>query len=134
MTSSPTLILLPEAANALIAQLDFAKEPLLPVLVMDHMSGDLLMQAWMNEESLFYTLTNGKGCYYSRSRQGLWIKGETSGHTQRVVRMRIDCDYDSIQMYVEQQGAACHTHRASCFYFEVQGDGSLKTMMNPIVS
>ena len=85
----------------------------------------------MNAEALHYTLTMGKACYYSRSRTGLWIKGETSGHTQRVVRMRTDCDYDSIQLYVEQQGAACHTYRASCFYFEVQEDGTLATMMEP---
>jgi phosphoribosyl-AMP cyclohydrolase len=79
-------------------------------------SGDVLMVAHMNDEALRKTIATGEAWYFSRSRQQLWRKGESSGHTQRVVEMRMDCDQDAIWIRVEQQGAACHTGRRSCFY------------------
>jgi phosphoribosyl-AMP cyclohydrolase len=83
-------------------------------------TGDVLMVAHMNEEALRKTIASGEAWYYSRSRRSLWRKGETSGHVQRVVEMRIDCDQDAIWIRVEQSGAACHTGRHSCFYRKVE--------------
>jgi phosphoribosyl-AMP cyclohydrolase len=82
----------------------------------DAASGDVLMVAHMNAQSLAKTIATGEAWYYSRSRQALWKKGETSGHTQRVVEMRIDCDQDAVWIKVEQVAGACHTGRHSCFY------------------
>jgi phosphoribosyl-AMP cyclohydrolase len=76
----------------------------------------------MNEEAIRRTIASGEAWYYSRSRKSLWRKGETSGHVQRVVEMRIDCDQDAIWIRVEQSGAACHTGRRSCFYRKVEAD------------
>lgn len=91
----------------------------------DAASGDVLMVAHMNEEALRRTVETGDAWYYSRSRNALWRKGETSGHAQRVVEMRIDCDQDAVWIRVEQGGgAACHTGRKSCFYRAVEKDGA----------
>jgi phosphoribosyl-AMP cyclohydrolase len=84
-------------------------------------SGEVLMVAHMNEEALRKTISSGQAWYFSRSRNSLWRKGETSGHGQRVVEMRIDCDQDAVWIRVEQTGAACHTGRRSCFYRKVRG-------------
>lgn len=90
----------------------------------DAASGDVLMVAFMNEEALRRTVETGEAWYYSRSRRKLWRKGESSGHTQRVVEMRTDCDQDAVWIRVEQTGAgACHTGRRSCFYRAVTSDG-----------
>ena len=87
-------------------------------------SGDVLMVAHMNEEALRKTIASGEAWYFSRSRNALWRKGETSGQTQRVVEMRMDCDQDAVWLRVEQQGGACHTGRRSCFYRRVDaGEG-----------
>ena len=86
-------------------------------VVTDSKSGDLLMVAHMNDEALRKTIAEGQAWYYSRSRKALWKKGETSGHIQRVIEMRVDCDQDVVWLKVDQQGAgACHTGRRSCFY------------------
>ena len=82
----------------------------------DAATGDVLMVAHMNDEALRKTIASGEAWYFSRSRNSLWRKGETSGHTQRVVEMRMDCDQDAVWIKVEQTGAACHTGRRSCFY------------------
>jgi phosphoribosyl-AMP cyclohydrolase len=82
-------------------------------------TGEVLMVAHMNEEALGKTIASGEAWYFSRSRNTLWRKGETSGHTQRVVEMRMDCDQDAVWIRVEQSGAACHTGRRSCFYRKV---------------
>jgi phosphoribosyl-AMP cyclohydrolase len=82
----------------------------------DAVSGDVLMVAHMNDEALAKTIATGQAWYFSRSRQVLWRKGETSGHTQRVVEMRVDCDQDAVWIKVEQVAGACHTGRRSCFY------------------
>ena len=94
---------------------------LITVVVTDAGSGDVLMVAHMNEEALRRTIADGEAWYYSRSRNALWKKGETSGHAQRVIEMRVDCDQDAIWLKVEQQGpGACHTGRRSCFYRSVR--------------
>jgi phosphoribosyl-AMP cyclohydrolase len=95
----------------------FDADGLVTCVVTDAKNGDLLMVAHMNEEALRRTIETGEAWYFSRSRKALWKKGESSGHTQRVVEMRVDCDQDAVWIKVEQQGAgACHTGRRSCFY------------------
>ena len=94
----------------------FDADGLIPAIAQQHDTGEVLMMAWMSPESVRIPLAEGRACYWSRSRQALWRKGETSGHTQRVVEMRMDCDQDAVWIKVEQTGAACHTGRHSCFY------------------
>jgi phosphoribosyl-AMP cyclohydrolase len=94
----------------------FAADGLVTCVATDAVSGDVLMVAHMNAEALGRTIATGEAWYFSRSRGALWKKGETSGHTQRVVEMRIDCDQDAVWIKVEQAGDACHTGRRSCFY------------------
>jgi phosphoribosyl-AMP cyclohydrolase len=95
----------------------FDADGLVTAVVTDAQSGDVLMVAHMNEEALRKTIASGEAWYYSRSRKALWKKGETSGHVQRVIELRVDCDQDALWLKVEQQGGgACHTGRRSCFY------------------
>jgi phosphoribosyl-AMP cyclohydrolase len=94
----------------------FDADGLVTCVATDAASGDVLMVAHMNAEALKKTITTGEAWYFSRSRRALWNKGETSGHSQRVVEMRIDCDQDAVWIKVEQAGGACHTGRRSCFY------------------
>ncbi len=103
---------------------------LLPAIAQDHASGRVLMMAWMNREAFEETSATGQACYYSRSRQALWRKGETSGHRQKVVRIQIDCDADCILLHVIQQGAACHEGYESCF-FRTLGNDSTATINEP---
>ncbi len=95
---------------------------LITAIAVDHQSGEILMVAHMNAAALARTLAEGVAVYWSRSRGALWRKGETSGHTQEVREVRIDCDQDAIVLRVEQTGAACHTGRRSCFYRRIEGD------------
>ena len=102
----------------------FDSAGLVTCVATDAANGDVLMVAHMNDEALRKTIATGEAWYFSRSRNALWRKGESSGHTQRVVEMRMDCDQDAIWIRVEQHGAACHTGRQSCFYRAVTaGDG-----------
>jgi len=101
----------------------FDAEGLVTAVATDAKSGDVLMVAHMNDEALRKTIASGEAWYFSRSRKALWRKGESSGHTQRVVEMRMDCDQDAVWIRVEQTGAACHTGRRSCFYRKVDPDG-----------
>ena len=94
----------------------FDADGLITAVATDAKSGEVLMVAHMNAQALAKTIASGEAWYYSRSRKALWKKGETSGHTQRVVEMRIDCDQDAVWIKVEQVAAACHTGRRSCFY------------------
>lgn len=94
----------------------FNADGLIAAIAQDADTGDVLMLAWMNEAALRATIDTERGTYWSRSRQALWIKGETSGHTQAVVEIRVDCDQDAVLLKVRQTGGACHTGRASCFY------------------
>lgn len=110
------------ALNEVLEQLAFNEQGLIPVITQDAKTKTMLMFAWMNIESLQQTLATKKMTYWSRSRQQLWVKGETSGHVQRVVSMSFDCDGDAILCQVEQQGAPCHTGRQSCFYLNVEAE------------
>lgn len=96
---------------------------LLPAIAQDSVSGQVLMLAWMNEEAYRETLATGRAVYYSRSRSRLWRKGEESGHVQKVVEVRVDCDADTILLKVTQTGAACHEGYASCFFRKINSDG-----------
>ena len=97
---------------------------LVPVVVQEVDSGQILMHAWMNRESLELTRKTGKATYWSRSRQSLWVKGESSGHFQVVKSIQIDCDYDTLLITVVQEGGiACHTGRHHCFFMTLDGDG-----------
>ena len=114
-------------------KLDFNKTGgLVPAIVQDFQSGEILMLAYMNSDAFNATLSTGKATYYSRSRQTLWVKGETSGNMQLIKEIRIDCDDDTVLLKVEQQGgAACHTGHRSCFFKKVE-DGFIRIMEEPI--
>ena len=103
-------------------QVKFNEQGLVPAVAQDRASGAVLMLAWMNRESIEQTLASGEVVYFSRSRQSLWRKGETSGNTQALGSMRFDCDADAILVAVDQIGPACHTQRTHCFYLAVRGD------------
>ncbi len=103
--------------NSLLEKLDFKKgNGLIPVVVQDAKTKQVLMQAYANRQAIEHTLKTGKGTYWSRSRNELWVKGETSGHTQKIVAVYTDCDYDSLLYIVEQTGPACHTGEYSCYF------------------
>ena len=104
---------------------------LIPAIAQQHDTGEVLMLAWMNAESIIETLRTRQVCYFSRSRNRLWRKGETSGHTQRLVDFRIDCDRDTILLLVDQKGAACHTGTRSCFFRAVRNE-ELTTIAAPL--
>jgi phosphoribosyl-ATP pyrophosphohydrolase/phosphoribosyl-AMP cyclohydrolase len=104
-----------------VTNLKFNEQGLIPAIAQDASSGEVLMMAWMNEESLKLTMDTGYATYYSRSRKELWKKGATSGHVQKVISMKYDCDGDTILMLVEQTGAACHTGNKSCFFNDIIG-------------
>lgn len=110
------------ALAALLDALPFDDQGLIAAIAQDAASREVLMLAWMDRTAIERTLTEGLVCYYSRSRATYWRKGETSGHVQRLVGMRFDCDGDAVLLTVEQTGPACHTNRPSCFYLEVAGD------------
>jgi len=114
-------------------KLDFNKTGgLVPAIVQDFQTGEILMLAYMNPDAFNATLSTGKATYYSRSRQTLWVKGETSGNIQLIKEIRIDCDDDTVLLKVEQLGgAACHTGHRSCFFKKVE-DGSIRIMGEPI--
>ena len=114
-------------------KLEFNKtDGLVPAIVQDFQTGEILMLAYMNPEAFNATLSTGKATYYSRSRQSLWVKGETSGNMQLIKEIRIDCDDDTVLLKVEQLGgAACHTGHRSCFFKKVE-DGSIRIMGEPI--
>jgi phosphoribosyl-AMP cyclohydrolase len=101
--------------------LKFDAKGLIPAIAQDHATGEVLMMAWMNAESILRTLQTGQVTYWSRSRQAFWAKGETSGHVQKLVEFRVDCDRDCLLLKVDQTGPACHTNRRSCFYTLVDG-------------
>ena len=100
----------------------FDAEGLVPAIAQQHDSGEVLMMAWMNAEAVSETLKTGQVCYYSRSRQKLWRKGESSGQTQTLVDFRMDCDGDTLLLQVAQKGVACHTGRHNCFFNAIRDD------------
>jgi phosphoribosyl-AMP cyclohydrolase / phosphoribosyl-ATP pyrophosphohydrolase len=102
-----------------IKKLKFDQNGLIPAIAQDEKTGEVLMMAFMNEESLKLTISSGFATYYSRSRKSLWKKGDTSGHFQEVVSLTTDCDFDCILMKVKQTGVACHTGKMSCFFNKI---------------
>lgn len=100
----------------LLRSVRFNADGLVPVIAQQYDTGEVLMMAWANETALKETLQTRRMCYFSRSRQQLWRKGETSGHTQKLIEIRIDCDGDTLLALIDQTGAACHTNNRSCFY------------------
>jgi len=107
--------------EALLAAIAFDERGLVPAVAQQHDSGEVLMVAWMNRESIGETLATGQVCYWSRSRGRLWRKGETSGHRQRLVELLVDCDGDTLLLKVDQEGPACHTGRRACFFRRLRG-------------
>ena len=104
---------------------------LVPAIVQDYLDGAVLMMAWMNADTVAETLATGRVCYWSRSRAAFWRKGDTSGHVQHLVDLRVDCDRDCLLLLVDQTGPACHTNRRSCFYTAVR-DGEEQAIADPI--
>jgi phosphoribosyl-AMP cyclohydrolase len=102
------------------ASLRYDHRGLIPAVAQQHDTGDVLMMAWMNAEAVARTLAEGRVVYWSRSRRAFWRKGDTSGHVQRLVEMRVDCDADCLLLLVDQTGPACHTGRRSCFFTAVR--------------
>jgi phosphoribosyl-AMP cyclohydrolase len=112
----------PDTTARFLAALRFDAAGLLPCIAQQHDSGEVLMMAWMNAEAVAETLATGRVCYFSRSRGGLWRKGESSGQVQRLVDLRIDCDGDTLLALVDQTGVACHTGRRNCFFRAIRDD------------
>ncbi len=113
------------------ASLTFDAAGLIPAIAQDAATGEVLMLAWMNAAAVARTLETGRVTYWSRSRQAFWVKGETSGHVQRLVELRVDCDRDCLLALVEQEGPACHTNRRSCFYTALR-DGTEVEILTPM--
>jgi phosphoribosyl-AMP cyclohydrolase len=113
------------------ASLKYDAAGLIPCIAQDHATGEVLMMAWMNAASIARTLDTGKVTYWSRSRAAFWVKGETSGHLQHLVELRIDCDRDCLLALVDQTGPACHTNRRSCFYTALR-DGQEVILSQPL--
>jgi phosphoribosyl-AMP cyclohydrolase len=111
--------------NTLLDTLKFDDRGLIPAIIQDDRNGDILMLAYMNRESLRRTLETGQTCYWSRSRKEFWVKGATSGNTQKVKEIRFDCDADTLLIKVDQKGVACHTGKRSCFFNIIGKDSSM---------
>ena len=105
--------------------LQFTADGLIPAIAQQFDTGEVLMMAWMNKNSLAETLATGRVCYWSRSRRSLWRKGDTSGHIQKLIELRYDCDADTILVLVDQSGAACHEGTRSCFTRRIEKDGNI---------
>lgn len=118
------------ASSEILDEIKFNADGLIMAIAQQHDTGEVLMAAWMNADALQETLEKGQVCYWSRSRGKLWRKGESSGQTQKLVEMRLDCDADCILLLVDQTGVACHTGRHNCFYRAVR-DGTLVTIAEP---
>ena len=113
----------PDWVNALT----WTDDGLIPVISQDHKTGRILMMAWMNRDALVKTIETGNAHYWSRSRKKMWMKGESSGHTQKVLEIRTDCDSDVIMLTIEQSGLACHTGRETCFYLKLENNQWVST-------
>jgi phosphoribosyl-AMP cyclohydrolase len=119
--------------NTLLEKLTFNEDGLIPAIAQQHDTGEVLMMAWMNADSIAESLKTGQVCYLSRSRGKFWRKGETSGQTQKLVELRLDCDGDTLLLLVDQKGAACHTGRRNCFFTAWRGD-ALAEIAAPLIS
>lgn len=121
------------STDTILAAIRFDAQGLVPAIAQQHDTGEVLMLAWMNREAVTETLATRRVCYFSRSRNALWRKGETSGQTQHLRELRVDCDGDTLLLQVDQDGVACHTGRRSCF-FRAARDGKLVEIADPLVS
>jgi len=122
-----------DAIERALAEIKFDADGLVPAIAQQHDTGEILMVAWMDREAVRITLTEGRVCYWSRSRQALWRKGETSNQVQTLKEFRLDCDGDTVLLLVEQDGVACHTGRRNCF-FRAWRDGGWVEIAQPLVS
>jgi phosphoribosyl-AMP cyclohydrolase len=121
-------------ADKVLAEITFDSNGLVPAIAQQHDTGEVLMMAWMNADAVRETLATGRVCYFSRSRGKLWRKGESSGQTQHLKDLRVDCDGDTLLLLVHQEGVACHTGRRNCFFRATgRGDG-LQEIAAPLVS
>jgi phosphoribosyl-AMP cyclohydrolase len=120
-----------EIAAKVIAELTFDRDGLVAAIAQSAETGEVLMLAYMNADAVRETLESGRVCYWSRSRQALWRKGESSGHVQKLVELRYDCDSDALLLLVAQTGPACHTNRPNCFYRAVR-DGQVVLLSEPV--
>ena len=126
-----TPITYPQAAiDKMLAAIQFDAQGLVPAIAQQHDSGEVLMMAYMDRDAVAETMSTGRACYWSRSRKAPWRKGDTSGHIQQLVELRVDCDGDTLLVEVEQTGVACHTGRHNCFFRAIR-DGEL-TEIAPI--
>jgi phosphoribosyl-AMP cyclohydrolase len=112
-----------EALDEVLEAIAFNADGLVPAIAQQHDTGMVLMMAWMNRAAVAETMETGRVCYFSRSRDRLWRKGESSGQAQRLVELRVDCDGDALLLLVDQTGVACHTGRLSCFYRAARPEG-----------
>jgi phosphoribosyl-AMP cyclohydrolase len=119
--------------DAILDAIAFDERGLVPAVAQQHDTGEVLMFAWMNRAAVAETLATGQVCYFSRSRARLWRKGESSGQTQRLVELRLDCDGDALLLLVDQLGVACHTGRRDCF-FRAAREGVLEEIAAPLVA
>jgi phosphoribosyl-AMP cyclohydrolase len=122
-----------DAIDGALAEIRFDADGLVPAIAQQHDTGEILMVAWMNREAVRVTLVERRACYWSRSRRALWRKGETSGQTQALKEMRLDCDGDTVLLLVDQEGVACHTGRRNCF-FRAWRDGAWVEIAHPLVA
>ena len=122
-----------DAVERAIDQIKFDADGLIPAIAQQHDTGEVLMVAWMNRDAVRVTLTEGRACYWSRSRKALWRKGETSGQAQVLKEMRLDCDGDTVLLLVDQEGVACHTGRRNCF-FRAWQDGGWVEIAQPLIA
>ena len=113
-----------------LAEIKFGVDGLVPAIAQQHDTGEVLMMAWMNRDAVRASLVEGRACYWSRSRGKLWRKGETSGQTQQLHELRLDCDGDTVLLLVDQHGVACHTGRRNCF-FRAWRDGEWVVVAEP---
>ncbi len=118
--------------DAAVAAIRFDAQGLVPAIAQQHDTGEVLMMAWMDRDAVVETMRTGRACYWSRSRKGPWRKGDTSGHIQTLVDLRVDCDGDTLLVLVEQTGVACHTGRHNCFFRAIRG-GALSEIAPVVV-
>ena len=117
----------------ILTTIRFDAAGLVPAIAQQHDTGEVLMLAWMNHDALLETLATGRVCYFSRSRNRLWRKGETSGQVQYLRELRVDCDGDTLLLLVDQKGVACHTGRRNCFFRAIR-DGRLMDIAAPLIA
>ncbi len=115
------------AIDAFVAAIQFDAQGLVPAIAQQHDTGEVLMMAWMDRDAVVETMRTGRACYWSRARKAPWRKGDTSGHIQTLVDLRVDCDGDTLLVLVDQTGAACHTGQHNCFFRAIRG-GALETI------